>query len=94
VAKGSFGVEKVSAPSKNPTKCPIICFAPDKKIIIQDFQNQRYSTLVFFCPKKRERKRARKRESESESGKGKGKRERERENKSAGNYIYKPPGKK
>jgi hypothetical protein len=40
-AQDNLGVKKVSAPSKKPAKCPIICFAREKKNI-PDFQNQRY----------------------------------------------------
>ncbi len=32
-AQDNLGVKKVSAPSKNPAKCPIICFASKIKII-------------------------------------------------------------
>jgi hypothetical protein len=32
-AQDNLGVKKVSAPLKNPAKCPIICFACEKKII-------------------------------------------------------------
>jgi hypothetical protein len=58
---------------KNPKKCPIICFAPDKKNNIQDFQNKRYIG-IFMSQREREggRERARARVR-----KGKGKRERE-----------------
>jgi hypothetical protein len=31
IAKGNFEVKKVKAPSKNPKKSIIICFAPDNK---------------------------------------------------------------
>jgi hypothetical protein len=41
-----------------------------------------------------ERVRERERECENRSKKGKGKRKRERENKSAGDFISKPPGPK
>jgi hypothetical protein len=37
-AKGNFRIKKVSAPSKNPAKCPIICFACAKKIIYRTFK--------------------------------------------------------
>jgi hypothetical protein len=30
-AQDNLGVKKVSAPLKNPAKCPIICFAHEKK---------------------------------------------------------------
>ncbi len=36
-----------------PKKCPIICFAPDKKIIFCTFRIR--GTLVFLRPKERER---------------------------------------
>jgi hypothetical protein len=41
--------KKVEAPLKNPKKCPIICFAPDKKIISRTFKIR--GALVFLCPK-------------------------------------------
>jgi hypothetical protein len=73
MAKGSFGVEKVSAPSKNPMKCPIICFAPDKKKLISRTFKIR-GTLVFSVPKReRASEQEREIESESDSGSGKGK---------------------
>ncbi len=78
---GHFEI-KVKAPSKNPKKCSIICFAPDKKNNIPDFQNQRYIG-IFMSQRERERESA---------GKGKGKGERERGNKSTGNHISKLPG--
>jgi hypothetical protein len=37
-AQDNLGVKKVSAPSKNPAKCPIICFAREKKIISRTFK--------------------------------------------------------
>jgi hypothetical protein len=46
-------------PSKNPKKCPMICFAPDKKIISRTFKIR--GTLVFLCPEERERARVRER---------------------------------
>jgi hypothetical protein len=76
---GHFEI-KVKAPSKNPKKCPIICFAPDKKNNIPDFQNQRYIG-IFMSQRERERERVKERE-----------RERERGNKSTGNHISKLPG--
>jgi hypothetical protein len=42
----NLGVKKVSAPSKNPAKCPIICFACEKKIISQTFKIS--ITLIFI----------------------------------------------
>jgi hypothetical protein len=36
-AQDNLGVKKVSAPSKNPTKCPIM-FYPRKKIISRTFK--------------------------------------------------------
>jgi hypothetical protein len=74
-----LGVKKVSALSKNPKKCSIICFAPDQKNNIQDFQNQRYEYVDIFMyqrEKKRERERKGERERERERAR---KRERERE---------------
>jgi hypothetical protein len=62
-AQDNLGVKKVSAPSKNPAKCPITCFAPDKKIISRSFKIR--GTLVFLCTKERERES--KSESKSES---------------------------
>jgi hypothetical protein len=83
VAKGNFGIKKVEAPSKNPKKCPIMCFAPDKKII---FCTSRISgTLVFLCPKEKEREEREEREERKEREEGEerewgreGERERER----------------
>jgi hypothetical protein len=87
---------------KNPKKCPIICFAPDKKIISRTFNIR--GTSVFLCSKAREREREskskRKRESKSkkekekEKGKGKGKeKERERERgQKRGDFISKRTG--
>jgi hypothetical protein len=37
-AQDNLGVKKVSAPSKNPKKCPIICFAHEKKLISRTFK--------------------------------------------------------
>ncbi len=37
-AEFKIGVKKVSAPSKNPAKCPIICFAREKKLISGPFK--------------------------------------------------------
>ncbi len=45
---------------KNPKKCPIICFDPDKKNNFQDFQNQRYIG-IFMSQREREKKRERER---------------------------------
>jgi hypothetical protein len=53
----------------NPKKFPIVCFAPDKKYNLQDFQNQRYIG-IFMSLREREREIA-----IGENGKGK-KRER------------------
>ncbi len=78
---GNFWVKKVKAPSKNHKKFPIICFAPDKKNHLQDFQNQRYIGIFMSL-----KERGGQRESESErerervrvrARKRKGKRERE-----------------
>jgi hypothetical protein len=40
-SQDNLGVKKVSAPSKNHLKCPIICFAREKNNRLH-FQNQRY----------------------------------------------------
>jgi hypothetical protein len=88
-ARENLGVKKDSPPSKNLKKCPIICFAPDKRNNFQDFQNHRYIG-IFISQREREResksKSKSRSESESESGKGTGKgkemergRERKRE---------------
>ncbi len=77
------------APSKNPKKCPIICFASDIKKISRTYKIR--GTLVFLCPrgKKREREQEgereseREREREKEKGREKGK-GREREKKKCG----------
>ncbi len=40
-AQDNFAFKKVSAPSKNPSKCPIMCFAreiPAKKLISRTFR--------------------------------------------------------
>jgi ribosome assembly protein YihI (activator of Der GTPase) len=70
-----------------------------KKNNIQDFQNQRYHWYFYVLKRERERaseiERARARKIKRKrkgKGKGKGKREREREDKSAGDFISKPPG--
>jgi hypothetical protein len=63
-AQDNLGVKKVSAPSENPKKCPIISFAPDKKIISRTFKIR--GTLVFLCPKEREREKERERKRERE----------------------------
>jgi hypothetical protein len=47
----NFGVKKVSVPSKNPKKCPIICFAPDEKNTIpalSELEVHKY----FYVPKR------------------------------------------
>jgi hypothetical protein len=77
----NLGVKKVSAPLKNPKKCPIICFAPDKKIISMTVKIR--GVLVFYVPKReREResesKRERRRERERREERG-GRREERRE---------------
>jgi hypothetical protein len=41
---GQFRAKKVLAPSKNPLKCPIICFVREKKIISWTFKSS--STLT------------------------------------------------
>ncbi len=53
------GVKKVVAPSINPKKCPIICFAPDKKKTISRTFKIR-GALVFLCPKEGEETREKK----------------------------------
>jgi hypothetical protein len=40
---------------ENPAKCPIICFAPDKKIISRTFKIR--GALLFLCPKEGEERR-------------------------------------
>jgi hypothetical protein len=52
------------APSKNPKKCPILCFAPDKKIISRTFKIR--GALIFLCPKEKEREREERREKRDE----------------------------
>jgi hypothetical protein len=94
-AQNNLGVKTFSAPSKNPKKCPIICFALDKKKLISKTFKIRV-TLVFLCPKERKREREKERERERARGRERlrerEKKEKERENKRVGNYIYKPPG--
>ncbi len=70
LCSGQFWGQKGESPSKNPKKCPIICFAPDKKIISRTLKIR--GPLVFLCPKERERERERERDRERE-------RERQRE---------------
>jgi hypothetical protein len=87
-----------------------MCFAPDKKKHLQDFQNQRYIGICMSL-KERERererggeheresksKKARAREQERERERGRERereRDREKENKSAGYFSSKPPGPK
>jgi hypothetical protein len=74
-AQDNLGVKKVSAPSKNPKKCPILCFAPEKKIIFCTFRTEVH---WYFYVLKRERTREGGRERARER-KGKGKRERHRQ---------------
>jgi hypothetical protein len=62
------------SPPKNPKICPIIYFAPDKKIIFRTFKIR--STWVFLCPKEREREQEQERERERERERD---RDRERE---------------
>ncbi len=80
-----MGSKRSRPPSKNPKKCPFICFAPDKNIISRTFNIR--GALVFLCPKEGEERREtrderqemrdeRKREREKER-----KREREKERK-------------
>jgi hypothetical protein len=45
---GQFRGQKVSAPSKNPVKFLIICFAPDQNTNFQGFQNQRYIGIFMY----------------------------------------------
>ncbi len=65
-----LGSKRSRPPSKNPKKCPILCFAPDKKIISRTFK----IIGIFTSQRKRERGRERERERER-------KRKRERESK-------------
>jgi hypothetical protein len=63
------GAETFLTPLKNPKKCPIICFAPDKKNYLEDFQNQRHIGIFLYIPERdrdRESKRERERERDSE----------------------------
>ncbi len=64
-------------PSKNPKKCPIICFAPDKKIISITFNIR--GALVFSCPKEGEERRETR--DERQEMRDERKREREKERK-------------
>ncbi len=57
-------MKKLKAPSKNPKKCPIICFAPDKKIISRTLKIR--GALVFLCPKEGEERREERRETRDE----------------------------
>ncbi len=59
-AQDNLGVKKVSAPSKIPQKCPIVCFAPEKKIISRTFKIR--GALVFLCPKEGEERREKREE--------------------------------
>ncbi len=88
--EGHFCVKKIEAPLKNPKKCPIICFAPDKKNNPLHFQNQRYIGILYFLKRERggrgrEEERARVRAIEREK-----ERKRKRE-KSEGDYSSKLP---
>jgi hypothetical protein len=82
----NLGVKKVSAPSKNPLKCPSMFFAPDKKNYLLHFESQRYIG-IFMSHRERgrgERERAREQDQERErkiKRKRKKKRKREREKK-------------
>jgi hypothetical protein len=89
---------------KNPKKCLIIYYAPDKKIFPGTFRIK--GTLVFLCLKEREKERVRARAREKKKAKEqykdkdkdenkdkeRGRGERERERKSMGDYILNPPG--
>jgi hypothetical protein len=77
---------KVSAPSKNPKKGPIMCFAPDKKNNLLHFQNR--GTLVFLCPKERERERGGKERARARKGKGKRKGKREGHRQKCGQLYF------
>jgi hypothetical protein len=46
-AQDNLGVKKVSAPSKNSAKCPIICFAREKKIISRAFKISGASIVIL-----------------------------------------------
>jgi hypothetical protein len=48
-AQDNLGVKKVAAPSKNPAKCPIICFAQEKKIISQTFKISSTLIVIMSC---------------------------------------------
>jgi hypothetical protein len=76
-AQHNLGVIKVSAPSKNPKKCPIICFAPDKKIISRTFKIR--GALVFLCPKEGEERREKKGERREKRDKRRETRDERRE---------------
>ncbi len=65
------------APSKNPKKCPIICFAPAKKIISRTFKIR--GALVFLCPKEKEERREKKEERRETRDERRAKREERRE---------------
>jgi hypothetical protein len=47
-AQDNLGVKKVSAPSKKPSKCPIICFAGEKKLISRTFKIS--GALIVIVP--------------------------------------------
>jgi hypothetical protein len=64
--KANFEVKKAKAPSKNPLKCPIICFAPDKKNNLLDFQNQRYIGIFISLREREREEKGRERERERE----------------------------
>jgi hypothetical protein len=72
-----FYGQKGEGPLEKPKKYPIICFAPDKKIISKTFKTR--GTLVFLCPKERDREKERAREGEREQERA---REQERESES------------
>ncbi len=53
-AQDNLEVKRSRPPSKNAKKCPIICFAPDKKKITSRTFKIR-GTFTFLCPWERER---------------------------------------
>ncbi len=76
-AQDNLEVKEVSALSKNLSKCPILCFAPDKKLIPCTFRIR--GTLVFYVPRRGgEIEREKERERERERGERERERARER----------------
>jgi hypothetical protein len=74
-----MGYFEVSAPSKNPKKCPVICFAQDKKKIIPRTFKIRVHWYFYVPETEKERETEKKRERERGGRERECERESERE---------------